>query len=75
MEAESEIAYSEERCAAFSATERFINGTRIRSANVIAAKEPKSVEVGERRCLLLAQICELLPGELLQCHRVRGMMP
>jgi hypothetical protein len=39
--AESEILYSEETCAPFSATERFISGTRIRSANVIAAKIQK----------------------------------
>src|ERR1700748_769599 len=34
---------------------------------------PKDVEIGKRRCLLLAHIFELLPSQLLQCNRIGGL--
>jgi hypothetical protein len=35
---------------------------------------PKGVEIGKRRCLLLAQILECLPGQLLRSHRIAGLL-
>src|SRR5271165_1756722 len=35
---------------------------------------PKGVEIGERRCLLLAQILECLPGQLLRSQRIADLL-
>src|SRR6516164_7004544 len=35
---------------------------------------PKDVEIGKRRCLLLAHIFELLPSQLLQRDRIGGLL-
>jgi hypothetical protein len=37
-------------------------------------EQPKVVEIGERRSLLLMQIRELLLGELLRCRRIDGLL-
>src|ERR1700733_5941486 len=34
----------------------------------------EDIEVGERRCLLLAQVCERLQGQLLRGDRIAGLL-
>ncbi|MBV9220376.1 MAG: hypothetical protein JO366_10960 [Methylobacteriaceae bacterium] len=37
-------------------------------------KHPEHIEAGERRCLLLAQLCERLQGQLLRGDRIAGLL-
>jgi hypothetical protein len=37
-------------------------------------QHPEHIEVGERRCLLLAQVCERLQGQLLRSDRVARLL-
>src|SRR5271166_14780 len=37
-------------------------------------QHPEHIEVGERRCLLLAQVCERLQGQLLRGSRIAGLL-
>jgi hypothetical protein len=37
-------------------------------------QHPEYIEVGERRCLLLAQVCERLQGQLLRGDRIAGLL-
>jgi hypothetical protein len=37
-------------------------------------QHPEHIEVGERRCLLLAQVCERLQGRLLRGDRISVLL-
>ena len=60
--------------SAFLSHRTFHNQYQKRDRKRQHGDHPKAVEIGKRRCLLLAQVFELLPSQLLQRGRIGGLL-
>src|SRR6516162_4851834 len=60
--------------SAFLSHRTFHNQHQKRDRKRQHGRHPKGVEIGKRRRLLLAQILERLPGQLLRSHRIAGLL-